>query len=129
MSYIIEYAKSGRSRCRGPIALCHSSNHTISKDELRLGVEVENIKGVSWKHWTCVSPEVLSNMKESLSTPDIMKGWENLKEEDKEKIKEAWELGDIPNRPQPANKSPRRGKRKSSADADEIKSDEIKSDE
>ncbi|ORE02771.1 zf-PARP-domain-containing protein [Rhizopus microsporus var. microsporus] len=107
MGYIIE---SDRSHCRGPITICPSPDRRIEKGELRLGVEVERFQGITWRHWTCCTSEVISNMKNALSSPEAMGGWNELREDDKERIRRAWEEGDIPNieKPEPAHsKRPR----------------------
>ncbi|KAF7731510.1 hypothetical protein EC973_009274 [Apophysomyces ossiformis] len=104
MPYHLEYAKTGRSKCKGPKTLCHSEDRSIKAGELRFGVEVESsaFTGVSWKHWTCVTKQVITNMHDKLSGPEDIQGWEDLREEDKENVKEAWETGEVsrPEKPQ-----------------------------
>lgn len=49
-------------------------------------------------------------MKNTLSSPEAMGGWDELREDDKERIRRAWEEGDIPDneKPEPAHsKRPR----------------------
>ncbi|KAL0079014.1 hypothetical protein F4703DRAFT_1742099, partial [Phycomyces blakesleeanus] len=96
--------QSNRSKCKGPKTLCHREDRTIRVSELRMGVEVESGKytGTSWKHWTCVTPKVIENMKASLSDPSEIEGWDSLREEDVEKIEKAWEDGEIPEEDRPA---------------------------
>ncbi|CEG69231.1 hypothetical protein RMATCC62417_05337 [Rhizopus microsporus] len=54
-------------------------------------------------------------MKNTLSSPEAMGGWDELREDDKERIRRAWEEGDIPDneKPEPAHSErPRRRKPK-----------------
>ncbi|KAG0186293.1 hypothetical protein DFQ28_008059 [Apophysomyces sp. BC1034] len=106
MSYQLEYAKTGRSKCKGPKALCQSVDRSIKVGELRFGVQVDSgaFKGVTWKHWTCVTKQVIANMHTKLSGPEEIEGWDDLRTEDKQRVEEAWESGEVA-RPEKSEKS------------------------
>ncbi|KAI9486185.1 MAG: hypothetical protein EXX96DRAFT_547967 [Benjaminiella poitrasii] len=101
MSYHIEYAKSDRSSCSGPKNTCPSKDKTIDKGELRLGVEVPNLNGVTWRHWTCITETVVKNMKNAISSPKDIMGYDEIREEDQERINRTWEEGHVPKNEQP----------------------------
>ncbi|KAI9344130.1 hypothetical protein BD770DRAFT_397761 [Pilaira anomala] len=103
MSYTLEYAKSDRSVCNGPKHTCPSKDHGISKGELRLGVEVTNIHGTKWRHWYCTTAKVIENMKSDFPDPSSINGWQDLREEDQERVQRAWDEGDIPENERPAS--------------------------
>ncbi|KAI8643601.1 hypothetical protein BD408DRAFT_309590, partial [Parasitella parasitica] len=68
------------------------------KGELRLGVETE-VRGhtsVIWRHWLCTTPTVLGNMREAMSSPEEITGFDTLREEDQERIRTAWDKGQLP---------------------------------
>ncbi|KAI8059033.1 uncharacterized protein B0P05DRAFT_273729 [Gilbertella persicaria] len=118
MVYIVEYAKSDRSTCSGPRKICPVEDRSIAvslvlfnsqvlirthqkKGELRLGVEVSNIHGVSWRHWVCITDRVVENMKAAHEDVNELQGYSNLREEDQERIQRAWKLGKIPDLEKP----------------------------
>ncbi|TFK80952.1 zf-PARP-domain-containing protein [Polyporus arcularius HHB13444] len=93
--YRLEYARSGRSKCSGPTP-CKGT--TIERGELRFGSLV-NIKGITcfqWRHWRCVTARILTNAKKSLNDADELDGFEDLDDEDQERIKKAWDMGHVP---------------------------------
>ena len=49
----------------------------------------------SWKHWGCVSKKVLANVKENFSSASELDVYEDMTEEDKEKIDTAYEVGHV----------------------------------
>ncbi|ORZ03626.1 poly polymerase and DNA-ligase Zn-finger region-domain-containing protein [Syncephalastrum racemosum] len=101
MGYHLEYAKSNRSKCTGPKTTCVSveNNRTIEKGDLRVGVDFERggREGTVWKHWLCVTSKVIENMKETVESPEDIDGFDTLKDADQDKIREAWESGDVGN--------------------------------
>ncbi|KAI8977549.1 hypothetical protein BDF20DRAFT_573965 [Mycotypha africana] len=103
MVYILEYAKSDRSNCNGAKDLCPSRDRTIGKGDIRLGVEVAQFHGVIYRHWTCATPTVIENMKKSAGSVENIVGFDKLREEDQERVRRAWDLGEIPEneRPEP----------------------------
>ncbi|KAI7900063.1 uncharacterized protein BX663DRAFT_563509 [Cokeromyces recurvatus] len=105
MSYHIEYAKSDRSSCAGPKDICPAKDKTIDKGELRFGVEVPHLHGVTWRHWTCITETVVSNMKKAVSSPEEIKGFDEIREEDQERIRRTWEEGHVPDNEQPESYS------------------------
>ncbi|CDZ98501.1 zf-parp-domain-containing protein [Phaffia rhodozyma] len=94
MPYRIDYASTGRSSCKGPKP-CSGSK--IDKGEIRLGtvVEIMDHTGMAWKHWGCVSPRTIANIKKELDEPSDLDGYEDLRPEDQAKIDKAWKDGHI----------------------------------
>ena len=60
-----------------------------------------------WRHWVCVTPKVIENAKKSFENVKDLDGFEELKEDDQEKLKAAWEAGHVADDdiPPTANKS------------------------
>jgi len=44
-----------------------------------------------WRHWGCVTPQILTNFKKSFDTADELDGFEELKAVDKDRVRKAWE--------------------------------------
>ena len=44
-----------------------------------------------WRHWGCVTSQILTNFKKSFSAADELDGFEELKAADKERVRKAWE--------------------------------------
>ncbi|KAF1806820.1 hypothetical protein FB192DRAFT_1013148 [Mucor lusitanicus] len=98
MVYLIEYAKSDRSVCKGPKKSCVSDSNHIAKGALRLGVETDiggNVR-LTWRHWLCTTPKVLANMREAMSEPEEIQGFDAIREEDQDRIRQAWADGELP---------------------------------
>lgn len=49
----------------------------------------------AWRHWGCVTSKIIANMKKSFDEADELDGFEDLQEEDQEKIRTAWEKGHV----------------------------------
>ena len=83
MPYRVEYAKSARAGCQGPI--CKSQGTKIEKAALRCGtwVEIPNQKGAfKWRHFGCMTDKVLQNIASTLSNlDDELDGFDELREE------------------------------------------------
>lgn len=83
MAFMVEYAKSGRSGCKG----CGSK---IEKDTVRLG-EARDFgdegarSGYTYRHLDCVNPTVLTNVKEKGGARNIG-GFARLSIEDQHKV-------------------------------------------
>ncbi|PWN49636.1 zf-PARP-domain-containing protein [Violaceomyces palustris] len=96
MPYRIEYAPSNRSACKGAIP-CKGTK--INKGELRLGTlaEIAGNQSFFWRHWGCVTDRVLNNMqdKDGLDTADDLDGFEDLRPEDQERVRRAFEQGHV----------------------------------
>ncbi|KZV91544.1 zf-PARP-domain-containing protein [Exidia glandulosa HHB12029] len=92
--YRIEYASSGRAKCKGPKPC---SGSPIEKGSLRLGtlVDMQGRTSFTWKHWGCVTAKVLTNLKNKVGDVDDLDGYEELEPADQEKIKTAWEEGKV----------------------------------
>ena len=48
-----------------------------------------------WRHWGCVTPKVIENAKRSFENVKDLDGFEELREDDQEKLKAAWEAGHV----------------------------------
>ncbi|KAI0298566.1 SNF2 family N-terminal domain-containing protein [Russula brevipes] len=79
----IEYSKSSRAKCRGK--LCGGS--LIRQGELRYGHTVESDYGeiVQWKHWGCLTPQILGNI--SSYGVQRVAGFSGLSQEDQARVR------------------------------------------
>lgn len=48
-----------------------------------------------WRHWGCITPKILGNMKAAHEDPSDLDGYEDLKDEDKAKVVKAWQEGHV----------------------------------
>ncbi|RMJ24638.1 zinc ion binding protein [Aspergillus sp. HF37] len=98
-TYRVEEATSGRAGCQNKE--CKDQKVKIQKGELRFGSWVENEKyqSFTWKHWGCVTPKQFNNIVESLEDAGMeakdLDGFEELSEENQEKIVKAIEAGHV----------------------------------
>ncbi|KAI0070546.1 zf-PARP-domain-containing protein, partial [Panus rudis PR-1116 ss-1] len=92
--YRVDYAANNRSKCKGPKP-CQGT--TITKGELRLAslVDFRGHTSFAFRHWGCTTPKVISNIKEIIDAPEDLDGFEELKPEDQEKIRHAWQDGKV----------------------------------
>ncbi|TNY19268.1 poly polymerase and DNA-ligase Zn-finger region-domain-containing protein, partial [Rhodotorula diobovata] len=82
----------GTSKCKGPRP-CNGTSH----GSLRCGTAV-TINGNStfaWRHWGCVTAKQFHNMKESFEEAEELDGFEDLKPEDQERVKKAFDVGHV----------------------------------
>lgn len=49
----------------------------------------------SWRHWGCVTPKIIENVKKSFESAEDLDGFEDLNDEDQQKLKTAWEVGHV----------------------------------
>ncbi|ORY03983.1 zf-PARP-domain-containing protein [Basidiobolus meristosporus CBS 931.73] len=93
MPYVVEYARSGRSKCKGPKSCV---DKVIPKGALRLGsvTERNGMEQTFWRHWNCVTPKIL----ESIDEVENLDGFEELLFEDKEIVEEAVRTRSLPNK-------------------------------
>ena len=49
----------------------------------------------AWRHWGCVTPKIIENAKKSSDGAEDLDGFEDLSEEDQQKLKTAWEVGHV----------------------------------
>ncbi|KAF9240721.1 hypothetical protein BU15DRAFT_27940, partial [Melanogaster broomeanus] len=92
--YRLEYASSARAKCKGPKPCAGTS---IAKGALRLG-SVTDFRGNTtyvWRHWGCTTEKVLSNMKAQFTTADELDGFEDLNDEDKDRLRRAFDEGKV----------------------------------
>ncbi|KAM0756156.1 zf-PARP-domain-containing protein [Meredithblackwellia eburnea MCA 4105] len=97
MSYILSYAPTNQSRCKGRKPCTGSP---IAKGSLRCATiaEIGGNEGYSrtfWRHWGCVSPQQIFNMHGKLKTADEIEGFEHLAAEDQEKVRKAFRDGHV----------------------------------
>lgn len=92
--YRLEYATSNRAKCKGPKP-CQGT--TITKGELKFGslVDFRGNTSFTWRHWGCVTEKIFENAKKSFDEADELDGFEELKEEDQNKVRTAWEEGHV----------------------------------
>lgn len=92
--YRLEYASSNRAKCKGPKP-CQGT--AIAKGELKFGslVDFKGNTSFAWRHWGCVTEKILTNAKNSFEEADELDGFEELNEDDQEKIRKAWEEGHV----------------------------------
>ena len=91
-----ENAKSGRAVCKD--ANCKVNQIKIDKGEIRFGtlVEIMGNSSWTWKHWGCVTPAQIKNLKESIGDdPDDIDGIDEIPETDKVKVRRAVEQGHV----------------------------------
>ncbi|KAH7915183.1 SNF2 family N-terminal domain-containing protein [Hygrophoropsis aurantiaca] len=129
----IDYSKSARATCKGP-APCTGS--IIAIGSLRYGQVILEDFGatVNWRHWGCVTPDILSNLA-TCNQNDII-GFDNLRPEDQAKVRLAMsrrrvDLSDVPESAKipvsatlrnVAPPAPSQSKRKATFDVDPAKS-------
>ncbi|KAF9218969.1 zf-PARP-domain-containing protein, partial [Gyrodon lividus] len=92
--YRLDYASSARAKCKGPKPCAGT---TIPKGGLRLG-SVVDFRGSTtyvWRHWGCTTPKILSNMKGQFPSADELDGFEDLKDEDKDRVQRAFDEGKV----------------------------------
>ncbi|SGY33748.1 BQ5605_C002g01539 [Microbotryum silenes-dioicae] len=65
--------------------------------ELRFGTVVDIMGRTSfqWRHWGCLTKTVLANVKNKIDKAEDIDGFEDLREEDQERVKKAYETGHI----------------------------------
>ncbi|KAJ4472127.1 hypothetical protein J3R30DRAFT_1037186 [Lentinula aciculospora] len=92
--YRLEYASSNRAKCKGPKPCAGT---TLTKGCLRFGstVEFQGKQSFAWRHWGCITPKVLSNVKDEHPDASDVDGFEELRPEDQEKVIKAWEVGKV----------------------------------
>lgn len=56
-----------------------------------------------WRHWGCVTSQILANFKKSFDRADELDGFEELKAVDKERVRKAWEDGKVADEDIPAS--------------------------
>ncbi|KAI9890955.1 MAG: hypothetical protein M1814_003456 [Vezdaea aestivalis] len=96
MSYRVEAASTGRAACTNKE--CKDNNVKIAKGELRFGSWVDYGDGRQswkWRHWGCVTPQILQNFKGKIDDDDDIDGWDELDEETQAKIGRALEQDHI----------------------------------
>ncbi|KAJ7179589.1 hypothetical protein C8R46DRAFT_1325248 [Mycena filopes] len=89
-AYRLEYARSGRSKCKGTF---------IANGALRLGTLVTILEDTyfHWRHWGCVTPKVISNMKAIFNEGSEIDGFAQLNEDDRARVVKAWEDNKVAN--------------------------------
>ena len=72
----------------------------------------------AWRHWGCVTPKIITNMKKSFEEADELDGFDELNADDQAKISKAWETGHVADEDIPESA------RKPEGDGDEDDEDE-----
>ncbi|KIM42150.1 hypothetical protein M413DRAFT_55852, partial [Hebeloma cylindrosporum] len=92
--YRFEYASSGRSKCKGPKPC---SGTLINKGELRFGtlVDMRGMTSFTWRHWGCVTPKIIANVKKSFEDASELDGYEALTPEDQARVVKAYQEGHV----------------------------------
>ncbi|KAI9885933.1 MAG: serine/threonine protein kinase psk1 [Watsoniomyces obsoletus] len=94
--YRIEISPNNRAGCKNKE--CKDANIKIMKGELRFGTLVEINQHQSWtyKHWGCITPRVIANLKEVIEdNVDLFDGYDELPEPEQEKMRRALEQGHV----------------------------------
>ncbi|PYH42355.1 uncharacterized protein BP01DRAFT_359446 [Aspergillus saccharolyticus JOP 1030-1] len=102
-AYRLDEASTGRAGCQNKE--CKDAKVKIAKGELRHGswVDTGGFQSYRWRHWGCVTPVVIENLKEAieeLSGGDAtdysaLDGFDELSEENQEKVRRALEQGHV----------------------------------
>ncbi|KAJ9667964.1 hypothetical protein H2201_001769 [Coniosporium apollinis] len=126
-AYRIELSPNNRAGCKD--TECKNNGVKILKGECRLATLIEIQEKQSWayKHWSCVSPKVISNMQVHCQGDlSLIEGYEEMPDEWQDKIARALEQGHIddedykgdPQYNRPGAKKPRTPKAKKTKDED-----------
>ncbi|KAF9057243.1 hypothetical protein BJ165DRAFT_1322015, partial [Panaeolus papilionaceus] len=49
----------------------------------------------AWRHWSCVTPEDITHIKQEYLEPSQINGYDMLRSEDKERVQKAWVEGKV----------------------------------
>jgi Poly(ADP-ribose) polymerase and DNA-Ligase Zn-finger region len=49
----------------------------------------------AWRHWGCVTPKIIENLKKTFSEASEVDGYDDLSSEDRKKLDNAWEEGHV----------------------------------
>ena len=49
----------------------------------------------AWRHWGCVTPRIIENMKKNFDSATELDGFDELPAEDQAKVEKAWEEGHV----------------------------------
>ncbi|KIM33089.1 hypothetical protein M408DRAFT_326744 [Serendipita vermifera MAFF 305830] len=88
--YKLEYSSTARAMCKGPKP-CNGTK--LEKGTLRLGV-VSDFRGhptTSYRHYGCITKKVWQNIKAAYPSVEDVEGYDALTEDDKTKVRAAWE--------------------------------------
>lgn len=69
----------------------------IQKDEIRFGtvVEIQGNTSFQWRHFECITPKQVANLKADLGSIAELDGYEDLPEADQERLQRLWEQGKV----------------------------------
>ncbi|KAK0530939.1 hypothetical protein OC842_003774 [Tilletia horrida] len=88
-----------RIGCKGPKACKDSGDaNKIPKGALRLGsvVDIQGNTTFMWRHWGCVTDTVCSHLQEKIGEATDLDGYEDLRDEDKERVDYVFKHGTLP---------------------------------
>ncbi|OKL60667.1 hypothetical protein UA08_04021 [Talaromyces atroroseus] len=99
-SYRIEESPNKRAGCS--VKACKDNKVKIQKGEIRLGVwiETDRFQSWSWRHWGCLTPKVIANIRNALDEGgvlnfDLLDGFEELPAQMQDKVRKAIEDGEV----------------------------------
>ncbi|RAH72852.1 uncharacterized protein BO66DRAFT_418362 [Aspergillus aculeatinus CBS 121060] len=102
-AYRLEEASSSRAGCQNKE--CKDAKIKIAKGELRHGswVEAGDYQSWKWRHWGCVTPNVIQNLKDAIkdisggdeTDCSALDGFDELSEENQDKVRRALEQGHV----------------------------------
>ncbi|KAH8070036.1 hypothetical protein BXZ70DRAFT_903063, partial [Cristinia sonorae] len=85
-NYRIEYAITGRAKCKGPKP-CQGISHQKGQPHVGPHVGFQGNPSFAWRHWGCTTSKVFTNMKNILNGSDKLNGFKG--------VCKAWEDGCI----------------------------------
>ncbi|KAG8525794.1 uncharacterized protein KY384_000554 [Bacidia gigantensis] len=94
--YRLEIASQSRAGCQN--GECKKAGIKIQKGELRHGVfvTIKDYQSWKWKHWGCVTPQVLEHMKDALEgNYDFLDGYDELPEAEQTRVRMALDDGHV----------------------------------
>ncbi|KAL4878664.1 hypothetical protein BJY04DRAFT_195357 [Aspergillus karnatakaensis] len=99
-TYRIEEAPTGRAGCQNKE--CKDQKIKIPKGEIRFGswVDTERIQAFYWRHWGCVTPKIIQNLRELVGEDDdqdldLLDGYDEIPAEFQEKVQKALDQGHV----------------------------------
>ena len=68
-----------------------------------------------WRHWGCADKKTIEKLQASYGDASAVEGFSDLKDNEKEKVQRAWDLGEIPEEDQGPGEAVDTGKKKAAA--------------
>jgi hypothetical protein len=67
----------------------------LAPNDTNLSTFLTLVPHSAWRHWGCVTPKILANVKKSFPSPSELDGFEDLRPEDQDKVTNAYEHGKV----------------------------------